>query len=291
MSSRNCELEVDDNMKVIGFYSYKGGTGKSLAAANFAVCLSRLGIDCVLVDGDVEGPSLHNKYPRVGKGALGKGGFIGLMASYFKEEDWRKDDLENLAPVLGRDVSKYVYQLPAPANPRLRPVNERQGTIHLLPGGDIHGRDYWRVVWSPLWGRLFTAYSLAEERDALQSEWYRTVFTLLLDIRRGLAALEPRPKYMIVDFRTGASELSGTIINAWVDTLVYMFAFNEDSIDYLATTFGKIWRAGDDGGRRRLRHKRAPFDIVLALSRVPTALEYRGDRALAGVLITGSIEH
>ncbi|HEY9388017.1 MAG TPA: ParA family protein, partial [Nitrososphaeraceae archaeon] len=45
--------------KCIAFHSYKGGTGKTTIAANFAVLLARKGYRVFLIDLDVYAPSLH----------------------------------------------------------------------------------------------------------------------------------------------------------------------------------------------------------------------------------------
>ena len=47
--------------EIIAFHSLKGGTGKSLAAVNLSVCLSRSNINCVLLEMDMDAPSLRSK--------------------------------------------------------------------------------------------------------------------------------------------------------------------------------------------------------------------------------------
>lgn len=267
-------------MKTIGFYSYKGGTGKSLMAANLAACLSRLGKHCVVVDCDVEGPSVHNKFGRAGKGATGRGGLIGLVNEHFEKEDWATTDIDSVSPSEIEDIEQFLYEMPAPWDPTTESQHGPTGTIKLLPAGDIYGADYWNVVWSPLWHGLFTVYhrySLGQ----IGEDRYRKILRFFRGIKSALANLSPTPDYMIVDFRAGASELSTTLINAWIDTLVYAFSFNEDSIDYLDRTFAKIWHAGHD---RDTSEHEVPFEIELVLSRVPTSIEFRGDRMLWSAL-------
>lgn len=48
-------------MRVISFYSYKGGTGRTLLVANLAVYAARLGCSVVMVDLDLEAPGLAYK--------------------------------------------------------------------------------------------------------------------------------------------------------------------------------------------------------------------------------------
>jgi MinD-like ATPase involved in chromosome partitioning or flagellar assembly len=49
-------------MKVITFYSYKGGVGRTLAASNFAVYLAKLGLKTVVIDFDLEAPGIDAKF-------------------------------------------------------------------------------------------------------------------------------------------------------------------------------------------------------------------------------------
>lgn len=50
-------------MRTVSFYSYKGGTGRTLLIANVGVLLARLGMRVVLVDLDLEAPGLLYKFP------------------------------------------------------------------------------------------------------------------------------------------------------------------------------------------------------------------------------------
>jgi MinD-like ATPase involved in chromosome partitioning or flagellar assembly len=45
--------------KVVTFYSYKGGVGRSMALANMAVILTRWGKRVLIVDWDLEAPGLE----------------------------------------------------------------------------------------------------------------------------------------------------------------------------------------------------------------------------------------
>src|SRR5260370_10909342 len=60
-------------MKTITFYSYKGGNGRTLAAANFAVYLAKLGLKVVIMDFDLDAPGVDSKFPHfvLPKGQLG----------------------------------------------------------------------------------------------------------------------------------------------------------------------------------------------------------------------------
>ncbi|MCP3861504.1 MAG: ParA family protein, partial [Phycisphaeraceae bacterium] len=48
-------------MRTVAFYSYKGGTGRTLALANIAVFAARVGKRVVAIDMDLEAPGLTYK--------------------------------------------------------------------------------------------------------------------------------------------------------------------------------------------------------------------------------------
>jgi Mrp family chromosome partitioning ATPase len=49
-------------VRTISFYSYKGGTGRTLLVANLAVYAARLGQTVAMVDLDLEAPGLAYKF-------------------------------------------------------------------------------------------------------------------------------------------------------------------------------------------------------------------------------------
>lgn len=50
-------------MRTITFYSYKGGTGRTLLLANLSMLAARLGKRVVALDFDLEAPGLQYKFP------------------------------------------------------------------------------------------------------------------------------------------------------------------------------------------------------------------------------------
>src|ERR1044072_5884513 len=48
--------------RIVTFYSYKGGTGRSMALANFAWILAASGKRVLAIDWDLEAPGLHRYF-------------------------------------------------------------------------------------------------------------------------------------------------------------------------------------------------------------------------------------
>src|SRR6266566_6536125 len=53
---------TSSNGKIVTFYSYKGGTGRSMALANVAWILASNGKRVLVVDWDLEAPGLHRYF-------------------------------------------------------------------------------------------------------------------------------------------------------------------------------------------------------------------------------------
>src|ERR1700744_3810689 len=51
-----------DEGKIVTFYSYKGGTGRTMALANVAWILASNGLKVLVVDWDLESPGLHKYF-------------------------------------------------------------------------------------------------------------------------------------------------------------------------------------------------------------------------------------
>ncbi len=50
------------NGKIVTFYSYKGGTGRTMALANVAWILASNGLKVLVVDWDLDSPGLHRYF-------------------------------------------------------------------------------------------------------------------------------------------------------------------------------------------------------------------------------------
>lgn len=68
--------------RIVAFYSYKGGVGRSLALANTGVKLAMRGHRVLLVDLDLEAPGLHDIHPFRNAAVPASGGLLELLNLY-----------------------------------------------------------------------------------------------------------------------------------------------------------------------------------------------------------------
>lgn len=91
-------IETQRAGKVLTFYSYKGGVGRSMALANVAVLLASKGHKILIVDWDLEAPGIEQYFHsyiverRERKDREHRQGVVDLMQARAKDSelDWRK---------------------------------------------------------------------------------------------------------------------------------------------------------------------------------------------------------
>ena len=122
------------NGKIITFYSYKGGTGRSMALANVAWILASSRQRVLVVDWDLEAPGLHRYFRPflIDKELTSSEGLIDFVID-FADEAIKPLEAGEAAPdadwyIERADVMPYVLTLNYPDFPA-------GGKIDLLPAG------------------------------------------------------------------------------------------------------------------------------------------------------------
>lgn len=255
-------------MKTIIFCSYKGGTGKSLAAANLAVCLSRLKIPSALLEIEFGGPSLNALFPDANK----VNSLVDHISSNVLGDPWMPS--EKYFPWTFKTMNRFPLK-PEPVD-ALDGGKDSKGIIHLIPSGNPEKKSYWENVLSPLWERLFSiSYEL--KRDHLKPSEYDSAMNYFIELKKEISdKLEPKPQYLIVDLQSGSPDITTTIISAWArekDKVVAMFSFNDISLGYMKKFLGQSEIAAS-----------RVYDIVPVLCRVPSGIDFAGDRKLKSTI-------
>lgn len=193
-------------MNTITFYSYKGGTGRSLAAANLAMALYRIGVSSCLLDFDLHAPGLHYKLEGQldFKPADFTCGIVHLiMRSLVDEGRLTQEDLAEFGinvnelprELSGGDEAETIRRIAR----RLSSDNGDESdsrALWFIPAGQIGNENYWRMAMHPM----------VESRIDLHMKEDVAFFE---SVKRGIVSLDPSPEYLIVDSRSGVSELSG----------------------------------------------------------------------------------
>lgn len=215
--------------KIITFYSYKGGTGRSMALANVAWVLASQGKRVLTIDWDLEAPGLHRYFHPflVDKDLTASDGVIDFVYKFTTAasvpdpnrvsektspgEGSNSDDNAKTGNVVDDEWYKpYTNILRYAAS--LDWDFKDKGTIDFIPAGR-QGSSYatrinsfdWRFFYEKLGGgRLF---ELAKEK--MRAEY----------------------DYILIDSRTGVSDTSGICTIQMPDILVVCFTLNNQGID------------------------------------------------------------
>ncbi len=185
--------------QVITFYSYKGGTGRTMALANIATLLSNK-YKVLVIDWDLEAPGLHYFFRKqVMNGALEKPGLIDLFEKVRnlleQNPEWKSDESEKkLFDYIKLD--DYLF-------------NITENSLFLLAAGRLV-EDYPRQVAAFQWETLF-----------YRAPWiFRSFAKYLTD----------QYDYVLIDSRTGLNDISGICTALMPEKLIAVFTPSIQSI-------------------------------------------------------------
>lgn len=196
--------------KVITFYSYKGGVGRSMAVANIAVLLAKKQKKVLVIDWDLEAPGLHKFFSKTQVKLSGNErknyGVVDLLCSYGDNSfDLRWQDC----------IIKAQFG---------------NSSLDILSAGK-QDESYQGKVQNLNWEHLFKV-GIGNFLNSLRSEW-----TASYD-------------YIIVDSRTGISDIGDICTVILPDIIVLLFVSNFQNIDGIEKVYRRAINA----------HKNLPVD-------------------------------
>lgn len=209
---------------VITFYSYKGGTGRTMALANVAWILAANGYRVLAVDWDLEAPGLHRFFHPFLKPSLLREtpGLINLIDDYRREA---LRDLPDRAPDWHR---RYARVRPHAIS--LEWAFPDRGSLDFLSAGMRH-RDY-PIVGNMDWDRFYSSYGGGQFFDAMRAD------------------MERYYDFTLIDSRTGHSDLADICTVQMPSTLVVCYTLSDQSIEGAAAVAQDIEeRYGEKGIR------------------------------------------
>ncbi|HEX2644101.1 MAG TPA: AAA family ATPase, partial [Thermoanaerobaculia bacterium] len=216
--------------RIVTFYSYKGGTGRSMALANVAWVLASQGKRVLVVDWDLEAPGLHRYFQPflVDRDLTASDGVIDFVIDYALETVSQAPGGGEVPPDWYRrhaDIVRYAaslewedWEFP------------RGGTIDFV-GAGRQGPSYSHRVntfdWSGFYDRQGGGAFLEAVRERMRAEY----------------------DYVLIDSRTGVSDTSGICTVQLPDDLVLCFTLNNQSIEGAAAVVAAVQAQRSDGIR------------------------------------------
>ena len=209
-------------MYVTTFYSFKGGVGRTMALVNIAVDLVRRGRRVLVVDFDLEAPGLDTFDVLRLPGAMP--GLVDFVSRY-------------LGTGQAPDVGEFVVEVPGVGNER--------GKLWIMPSGAQragYARTLAQIDWSALYEQ-HDGYLLFED---LKEQWQASV----------------KPDYVLVDSRTGHTDVGGICTRQLPDAVAILFFPNVQNLRGLT----KVVR---DIRAERTGHRTTAIELHFVMSNVP----------------------
>lgn len=195
--------------RILTFYSYKGGTGRSMAVANIAWVLACSGRRVLVIDWDLEAPGLHRYFRPflIDEEVTASEGLMDLVDNYANEA---------IRPLASAGVPNPDWYLSyADFSNYIVSINfshfRTGGKIDFLPAGR-QGDHYAVAVSSFNWQNFYDRLGGGGFFEAVK--------------QRARAQYD----YVLIDSRTGVSDTAGICSVQMPDTLVVCFTYNNQSI-------------------------------------------------------------
>lgn len=194
--------------QVVTFYSYKGGTGRTMAMANLAWILAANGRRVLIVDWDLESPGLHRYFAPslLDPHALAATQGVVNMVRGFEDLAAETPD-EARGPGWYRSLARVSDYAVA-----IRWQFPGEGSLHYMSSG-LQNRSYSSTVASLDWERFYERLGGGELFDAFRAD------------------MKENYDYAFIDSRTGLSDVADICTLHLPDVVVDCFTLNNQGLE------------------------------------------------------------
>ena len=177
-------------MYITTFYSFKGGVGRTMALVNVAVELAQRGRRVLAVDFDLEAPGLDTFDLR--RPTDTTPGMIDFVSAYLHSGH---------AP----DVNQFIFESHG--------IGDGNGGLWIMPAG-AHHDNYANTFAQIDWGTLYEQHDGYLLFEDLKEQWRASV----------------EPDYVLIDSRTGHTDIGGICTRQLPDSVVILFFPNVQNL-------------------------------------------------------------
>ena len=181
--------------QIVTFYSFKGGTGRTMALANTAWILAANGKRVLIADWDLESPGLHRFFqPFIDTGVDGRPGIIDVIRRYafaVAEAPFDPTELhgsegsrEITNPAIKEIIDEHIHLVSNYAIP-ITWEFPADGFLHFLSPGKLTD-DYTATLGALDWDNFYNNLAGGKFFDALREKMKQAYDYVLIDSRTGL---------------------------------------------------------------------------------------------------------
>lgn len=194
---------------IFTFYSYKGGVGRSMALANVAEFFYQYGLNVLIVDWDLEAPGLERFFPVNHQEVLGRDGVIDMLLDY-KERMTKKLELD--------EKGEFPFLKPtSDLTIDLHPEDKTEDrSLRLLTAGNRSTAEFVNYAHAVItfdWQDFYENW-----KGEHYFEWLRQQLIAAADI-------------VLIDSRTGVTEMGGVCTYQLADVVVMFCGTNEQNLN------------------------------------------------------------
>jgi hypothetical protein len=232
MSTLENTMGIDRGGEVVTFFSFKGGTGRTMALANVAWILASQGKRVLVVDWDLDSPGLHKFFHPFLDADLyeSTSGVVDIISDYARAatnaterpDGWHRQYARMLPRAVSLDWSF-----------------SGEGTLDIVSAGRA-GRSYSAVLSGFNWDNFYHRLGGGLLFSAMRDDMKRTY------------------DYTLIDSRTGLSDIAGICTVRFPDTVVNCFTLSGQSIEGAAGAARSIDDLVDD---RKIRILPVPMRV------------------------------
>jgi len=205
------QAEAPSRGCIVTFYSYKGGTGRTMALANVACLLADAGEDVLVVDWDLEAPGLHRFFPpRLRRSSAGPDlglddtpGVVDIFCAL-------RQQLPASRPASDDEADAAVERAFQGVDPEIYIRDTSIPGVRIMRAGRNDDGGYSRRVGTFDWESVF------QRAPGLYREF--------------ADRLTERYRWVLVDSRTGVTDISGICTSLLPERLVVVFTPNRQSL-------------------------------------------------------------
>ena len=223
--------------QIVTFYSFKGGTGRTMALANMAWILAANGKRVLIADWDLESPGLHRFFqPFMDSRVSDRPGIVDLVRRYAWAMAEAEIDPEALhrveksreaaLPAISAMIDEHVGRLDSYAIPLSWQFPD-DGALHFLSSGKQNNGDYQATLSSLNWDNFY---------ENLYGDRFMTALRTYL---------KSKYDYVLIDSRTGHGDVADICTVHLPDVVIDCFTLTNQGIDGAAMIAREIQEHSD----------------------------------------------
>lgn len=181
--------------QIVTFYSFKGGTGRTMALANVAWILAANGKRVLIADWDLESPGLHRYFqPFIDTGVSERPGIIDIIRGYawavvessIDPGALHSEELREITrPVINGIIDEHIGRV-SDHSIKVDWDFPGEGALHLLSPGKLTNGDYQATLSFMDWDNFYNNLGGGMFFDAFRETMKKSYDYVLIDSRTGL---------------------------------------------------------------------------------------------------------